>query len=235
MKRILFTLLFTGVMSTTYAQNPTRIISNVLKNTSFKIAYGTILDTPDDFDYKGRQTSFALTYQPEFSLGGGQFTFNPGISYVHDSYFLDDFTIRENPTDNNKTIIVPVGDIFEEATDIKKSKLAVNSFDVPLEFRYRTSANRKGFVIGLGGYFGFIFDTHTKIKYEDGQGSNVIAKEKRNYNINRFRYGVMGRIGLNNINLFATYNLNEFFENNALDGISSNTRQLAVGISFRGI
>jgi len=104
----------------------------------------------------------------------------------------------------------------------KKSKLAatyVNASLMPmLEFN---SGNRsrgwnwskyrnRGLRIGAGMYAGYRIDSWTKIKYAEN-GENKKDKEKGNYYLNNFRYGVKAQVGFRGMDLFFNYDLNDVF------------------------
>lgn len=129
---------------------------------------------------------------------------------------MENTSVRITKTDTETT--------FVEDTSIngKKSKLAatyVNASLMPmLEFNSRGS-NRswnwnkyrnRGFRIGAGMYAGYRIDSWTKIKYSQN-GDNKKDKDKGNYYLNNFRYGVKAQIGFRGMDLFFNYDLNDVF------------------------
>ena len=150
----------------------------------------------------------------------------PGFGVGLDRYrFEDDITLASN----NDVEIVELEDL-----DVTKSMLVSNYFDVPLELRFYANPNdkKRSFKVGLGFKAGIRFSSHTKVKYEE-DGNNVIEKEKNIFGLNRFRYGVTGRIGIGGINFFYYQSLSELFESGEgpLDSAATN---VTVGLSFRG-
>ncbi|MEO9964456.1 MAG: hypothetical protein ABJF11_01635 [Reichenbachiella sp.] len=133
---------------------------------------------------------------------------------------MEDTSVRITKTDA-ATTFVP-----DPTIDGKKSKLAatyINAMVVPmLEFnsRRRTSSRnhgfnwtkyrQKGFRIGAGVYAGYRIDSWTKIKYSVN-GDNKKDKEKGNYYLNNFRYGIRGQVGFRGMDLFFNYDLNDVF------------------------
>ncbi len=90
--------------------------------------------------------------------------------------------------------------------------------------------SKKGFRFGLGGYAGYRLGAHTKFKFKEG-GSTERDKERDNFYLENFRYGLRGQIGWKGLELFAMYDLNEVFssgrgpvnadgQNAALNGIT---------------
>lgn len=129
---------------------------------------------------------------------------------------MENTSVRITKTDAETT--------FVEDPNIngKKSKLAatyINASLMPmLEFSSRGS-NRswnwskyrnKGFRIGAGMYAGYRIDSWTKIKYSQN-GDNKKDKDKGNYYLNNFRYGIKAQVGFRGMDLFFNYDLNDVF------------------------
>ncbi|MEP2026973.1 MAG: hypothetical protein ABJH98_07090 [Reichenbachiella sp.] len=129
---------------------------------------------------------------------------------------MENTAVRITKTDEGTTFV-------EDPTiNGKKSKLAatyINASLMPmLEFnssgrsrswnwnRYRN----RGFRIGAGMYAGYRIDSWTKIKYSDN-GDNKKDKDKGNYYLNNFRYGVKAQVGFRGMDLFFNYDLNDVF------------------------
>ncbi|MEO9802386.1 MAG: hypothetical protein ABJF04_04025 [Reichenbachiella sp.] len=132
---------------------------------------------------------------------------------------MEDPTVRIAKTDV-ATTFVP-----DPTIDGKKSKLAatyVNAMVVPmLEFNQRRGSRhgrgfnwskyrQRGFRIGAGMYAGYRIDSWTKMKYSIN-GDKQKDKEKGNYYLNNFRYGIRGQIGFQGMDLFFNYDLNDVF------------------------
>jgi hypothetical protein len=109
-----------------------------------------------------------------------------------------------------------------------KSKLTasyVNLNFVPmLDFRYKSKLVRKegsnstegvrkyksdAFRIGLGGYAGYRIGSYAKYKFDDGDTRK--EKDRSNFYLNNWRYGMRLQIGFKGVDLFANYDLNELF------------------------
>lgn len=129
---------------------------------------------------------------------------------------MENTSVRITKTDTETTFV-------EDPTiNGKKSKLAatyINASLMPmLEFgsggrdnswnwsKYRN----RGFRIGAGMYAGYRIDSWTKIKYSDN-GDNKKDKDKGNYYLNNFRYGVKAQVGFRGMDLFFNYDLNDVF------------------------
>ena len=95
------------------------------------------------------------------------------------------------------------------------SKLAANYLDLPVELRFNSKKNdhRRSFKVALGGKIGVLISSKTKIKYKE-EGTTIKLQNKQDFNLNKFRYGVQGRVGFGGFSLFLYYGISELFENN---------------------
>lgn len=122
-------------------------------------------------------------------------------------------------------------------TSLRKSQLRNTNLVVPLYFEFGPSAkvekkdrirfNTWGkFKIGLGGYAGVRLDTQQKLKYkEDGQ--SVKQKINKSYNASDFVYGLGAYIGINDIAIYAKYDLSPVFRDQAID-----MNNISLGVRF---
>ena len=110
--------------------------------------------------------------------------------------------------------------------DLKKSKFRTTSLVVPLHFEFGPSIKKvfddrvrylthNQFKIGIGGFAGVNLNTQQKLKYRE-DGSNQKDKFKSDYNTSNFVYGLSGYIGVGEFSVYAKYNLNELFKDQAV-------------------
>jgi len=97
--------------------------------------------------------------------------------------------------------------------EIQKSKLAADYLEIPLTLGWHLNRDdpERGFRILLGGKIGWLFDSKTKIRYKQG-GDRKVVKVKDRYELNPWRYSVMGRLGISFIDLFGEVGLSELFK-----------------------
>jgi len=139
-----------------------------------------------------------------------------GISY--NNYKFDNpYTIRKV-----NGIIEPLALSSE---GYEKSKLTVAWLTVPLMLEFQIPVNdRSNNLFVAGGIVGGLnIGSHTKVKWDDKK-----EKERGGFSINPFKYAAICRVGLNDISLFATYNLTPLFKN----GKGPELTPFSVGISF---
>ncbi|NMH27511.1 OmpH family outer membrane protein [Flavobacterium silvaticum] len=73
------------------------------------------------------------------------------------------------------------------------------------------------FRVGLGGYAGANLGNRQFTKYDNEAGNTVKSKEKGDFNVNDFVYGLSAYVGYGDVSLFAKYDLQPFFTDNAID------------------
>lgn len=96
---------------------------------------------------------------------------------------------------------------FEET--LSKSKLTVPYVNLPLMLRVG-ARDKKGnltFHLGVGGYVGHRVGGHRKVKLENGDKH----KERNNFYLNNWRYGVETQFGFRDLTLFIKYDMNDLF------------------------
>lgn len=139
-----------------------------------------------------------------------------------DFRFDQPITVSKSPGNG---MLIPI-DL--EPTGLKKSKLNVSYLTVPmiLEIATPLKMNQHRLTLGGGAIGGLNIGSRTKIKTSDG-----ISKERRNFNVNPFKYELTGRLGLGELCIFANYSMTPLFK----DGKGPELVPLTVGISFPNV
>jgi len=199
-----------------------------------ELGWNVLSGAPDELDIApigSRTINFYYMY--DMPIGNSRFSFIPGIGVGLDRYKFDDDVTLVSTQDTDGNDIIGVVQLPEEF-DVKKSQLITNYIDIPLEFRYYTNPNdRKGsFKIGIGGKIGMRFTSQTKLKYEFDD-ENIKSKQKESFGLNRFRYGLTGRIGFGGFNFFYYHGLSELFESGE-GPLETDANNMTVGISITG-
>lgn len=104
--------------------------------------------------------------------------------------------------------------------DYIKSKLSatfINASLVPVldfgEHSRKTriwEGDRDGFRLGIGPYVGYRISSKSKLVYEEG-GDRQKEKNRDNFYLNNFRYGLRLQIGVRSTDLFINYDMNDLF------------------------
>jgi hypothetical protein len=172
-------------------------------------------------------------YQYDIRILHSKFSLVPGIGFSLERYkFKNGATLAFDAEDSLKLLTPAESGI----TGIKRSQLVTNYFEVPLELRFSTNPDdpARSFKIGVGGRIGYLYDSFSKLKYKQ-DGETRVLKDKQSWNLNKLRYGVFGRIGFGNFNLFGYYNLSPLFkEGKGLNekDVVNDFQTMTVGISL---
>ncbi|WP_395062666.1 hypothetical protein [Flavobacterium sp.] len=145
------------------------------------------------------------------------------------------------PTDNR--VFVKSGDqtnLQVNGIDLDDSRFRNVYLVAPLHLEFDFSKNKskdgKAFFqshqsvrLGLGGYAGLRIKSKQFQKFEDVDGNDITVKEKGDFNVNNFVYGVSAYLGYKETSLYVKYDLNPMFENNA---VKQNNISLGVRFDF---
>lgn len=179
-------------------------------------------DTPEEMNLKiwgSRGVDVYYLYPVPF--GESRFSFHPGFGFGFVSY---SFSRNVTLSDTDPTQVIELDqDIFQS---VDKTQLSTHYIDIPLEFRFYTKEDNRGFMVAIGGKVGRLINSYTKVKYEQ-DGEKKVDKLKREYNLNPWRYGAQARVGFRAINLFGYYGLSDLFQKNQ----GPVTNNFKVGIS----
>ena len=198
------------------------------------VGFNFLPDSPEGMDigfWGSKIVNFY--YYWDIPIGKSHFSFGPGLGLGLEKYsFEDNNTLTRDNAGN--TQVSDLFDLLDDDVDIRKSKIAANYIDVPIEFRFHVNKENhdRGFRAAVGGKVGFLFAGHTKVKYEE-DGDNKKIKRKDNFNMQRLRYGLTARIGFPGINLFGYYGLSELFESGSGPDETTAT-PFNLGISISG-
>ena len=172
--------------------------------------FNFLQNAPQDMGLRfWKSKGVGIYYLYDMPIGESKFSFHPGVGVGFESYaFSQDVTV-DYPIGSDTAGIVPLDAEVYEAVD--KSKLITHYVDVPLEFRFYTKENQRGFMVALGAKVGYLFSSYTKIKYEN-DGRSFTDKSRQDLNLNRLRYGASARLGFRGFNLHGQYMLSDLFK-----------------------
>lgn len=191
---------------------------NVLQNNT---------NTPFDLELLGSRTA-NFYYQYDIRLKTSKFFLLPGIGLGLDHYKFDEDITLSRQADNQVTVDTIVGG------GVKKSLLVANYLDIPLEIRFFSNPQdkKRSFKVGLGFKAGVLLNAHTKIK-QNVNGALTKRKHKDDFALNRFRYGITGRLGVGGVSLFYYQNLDTLFEPDR-GSLSTDASTITIGLSING-
>lgn len=128
---------------------------------------------------------------------------------------------------------------FTNAADtnhFKKTKLATNYLEAPLELRYSADPETgKGLKFAVGIKAGTLINAHTRNSILQNRSGNTIneyvMKENSKRFFNRSRIAFTGRVGLGHFALFASYQVTPLLR----DGLGPQVRPISIGLSLSGL
>ena len=126
-------------------------------------------------------------------------------------------------------IRTPNGIAWEEFTGGEGTKSKISASYANLTFVPTLVSNNGKLSFGIGAYGGLRLGGRGKFVYEDANGNSKKQFEKANMFAENFRYGLRTEIGVGDVNLFLSYDLNDFF----IPGKGPEVQAISFGISFR--
>jgi hypothetical protein len=209
---IFLTVISLSVTAQEEASNKISRRPDIPGSFALELGFNADLSGPDQFSlgFFGSK-SVNLYYQYPIRILNSSFSFVPGIGLSLERFKFGNENTLDYGTDLESIVMVPPVDTG--LPGIKKSQLVTNYIDVPLELRFSLKPDdpARSFKIAVGGRVGYMYDSFTKIKYKE-EGEVKKVKNKQDFNLNKFRYGLSARIGVGNFSLFGYYNLTPLFE-----------------------
>lgn len=162
----------------------------------------------------------------QYSLGFGTSHFGilTGLGMEFNNYYFDgDNSIVE---ENDQAIELPIND---STNSLSKSKLTATFLRMPLllEFQFPNTVRSKRGYITAGLITGLKLGSHTKVVYKDDSGKDK-DKNKDDFNINPFRFGLTARIGFGGLSVFGDYYFTPMF----VDGKGPDLHPFSVGLAL---
>lgn len=105
----------------------------------------------------------------------------------------------------------PDGIAWEEFTGGVGTKSKISASYLNLAFVPTLVSNNQKLSLGFGAYAGLRLGGRGKFVYDDPEGRSRKQFEKANMYAQNFRYGLRTEIGVGDVNVFLTYDLNNFF------------------------
>jgi hypothetical protein len=196
------------------------------------------LQAPKDFSlgFWGSRT-INFYYQYEMRILKSRFSFVPGIGVSLERFKFKNGYILSYPEEGRDSVVfLSPSETKDIYPGLRKVHLVTNYLEMPLELRYSSKPDdpARSFKISGGFRLGYMYDAYNKLKYkENGEVKQV--KDKQFYNLNRFRYGVYGRVGLGNVSLFCYYNLTPLFKEGKgvhQNGVPNDFNTMTIGLSL---
>jgi Outer membrane protein beta-barrel domain len=215
----------------TYSQTTKkRIAPNIPGSFVLEFGINRPQGTPTSFNaglWGSRSLNVYYQYEVRLPILKSKFSMIPGIGFSFERFKVN----------SNQTLTYESGDLVMSRLnlDITKSQFITNYLDIPIELRYTKNPvdPRRSFYISCGLRLGMLVNGFTKIKYTDDNEGIIRRKQRQDWNLSNFRYGLYSKIGFGNIGLTGHYALSTLFtKNQGLEDTAINN--LTIGISLSG-
>ena len=170
-------------------------------------------------------------------------TFNTRLleksNLLHIKYGFSVMYNNLRPTDNR--VFVKSGDqtnLEVSPIHLEDSRMRNVFLAVPVHLEFDFSKNKmkddkpyfkshQSVRVGLGGYAGYRIKTKQFQLYENSDNQDITIKQKGDFNVNDFIYGVSAYIGYKETSLYVKYDLNPMFKDNTIK-----QNNISLGIRF---
>ena len=199
-------LLFLLTISFTALCQPAKIARYLSKQDAFimTLSSDNWLKLPAAFDSKPiRSRGFSLYLMNEKMDSIGVFGIGYGIGFssqnVHTNAFISD--------SSGQVILTKIPDSLHYSLN----KTALNFIDFAFELRFHSHPDHreKVYKLSVGIKGGYLLQSHTKYEDDNGKIKTYGIKE-----LNKFQYGITGRIGYSKVALSMYYSLIPVFKKN---------------------
>ena len=171
---------------------------------------------------------------------GGRFFMDWGPNIMWYNYFFQNENTRIVRTEEE--VIFVENDPLMNARYSKLGITYINFQAVPIIYLGRGKRSRysgwpcdwcrkykfRGVRVGFGGYSGYRIDSWSKFAYRDENGKKRRIKEKDNYYLSNWRYGLRFVFGFRGLTLYTNYDLNTLFS----EGRGPELNAISFGISL---
>ncbi|PZX56543.1 porin family protein [Algoriphagus chordae] len=192
---------------------------NIPSDLKFEFGFNQLNNRSEDLGVNFfASRTFNVYYQYPISIFGKDsgITMDLGIGIGSDKYgFKDDQTLYNNPAlGPESSVLRDITDVLGDDINIKKNVVAANYVDIPLDFTYHFNKTNhsKGFQVSVGGKFGYLYEAHTKVKYENSDKLKRQIKDSQNYGLEKFRYGISVKAGSQGFYAWSYFGLNQVFQ-----------------------
>jgi hypothetical protein len=216
---VLSTLSYFGISQTTNTSTPNYKGDSEYDLKNYKadprdrlileVNYTNWLNVPKGIKSDWKCVGFAFATMFDKPFGTSNFSLGYGLGfYAHNYSSNANFIYQLDSTNSTVTTVLEPKTIPYIANRYNE-----RSFEVPLELRFRTKTATM-FKIMLGGKIGYVISDFRKTDDADGR-----VRRYNTQNINHLRYGLVFRIGVEQVCFTASYYLSEVFTKGGPKGV----------------
>lgn len=184
----------------------------------FEVNYTSWTNIPEGIKTDWKSVGFVFSTMFDKPFGNSNFSlgFGGGL-YTHNFSSNADFIYQLDSTNKNVTTVLK-----PRTTSYTANRYNERSFEIPVELRFRTKSATM-FKVMIGGKIGYVVSDFKKTDDADGR-----VRKYHLQNINRLRYGINFRIGIEQFCFTASYYISEVFTSNGPKGVHPFSIGLAI-------
>lgn len=185
-----------------------------------------------DFGYaRSSFYEWGLTWNTRLSNNSNLLHLKYGVGFMYNMLHATDNRVFADV--NNQTILVDAGVNTKANSTYFKNVYFVVPMHLEFDFSKTTTVDDKkvfkshrGARVGIGGFVGVNTNSKQFTKFEQ-DGYKIYTKQKGDFNVNDFTYGLSAYIGYRQTSLYLKYDLNPVFKNSLVD-----QNNISLGIRF---
>lgn len=192
---------------------------NIPADLNLEFGFNQLTNRPEDLsiDFIGSRTFNASIQYPINVFGKGSgFTINPGFGVGSDKLKFDGAkNLTLNPLlGAESSRLQEVSAIYGPNIRLIANNFSANYLEIPLDIRYHLNKNNysKSFRFSVGGKVGFLYEAHTKIKYENATYGKRKVKDTQNYGLEKIRYAITVKVGSPGFYVWGNFFLNDMWQ-----------------------
>ncbi|MFO7672286.1 MAG: porin family protein [Lutibacter sp.] len=217
---MLIFLLFSFVKPQAQVNNDSIIDLKYLEDQLYlSLTYSILDNKPATISQRGFSGGISIGFIKDLPINEQRnLGFGIGVGYAYNVYVQDLKISRENQTT-----------VFELAEDYKTNRFGINSIELPVEFRWRTSTPEKYNFWRVYGGVKLAYLASAKTKFSD---SDIELTTKNIPEFNKFQYGATLAAGYGNWNLYFYYGLSPLFKNAEFNNQKIDLKDINIGLKF---
>lgn len=201
-----------------------------LERTSFQLVLATGFNNVTtngqiaNSDYNYLRSFFfewGATYRTNIFKDKKLLNFKYGVSFMYNYLYAKDNRYFVDNGDQTELQTFPTN-LIDRNTYFKNVYVTVPlhlefDFSKPITHKGRTFyRSHMGYRLGIGGFVGHNINSKQFLEYKVGD-YRITEKQKGDWNVNDFNYGLSAYFGYKGSSLYLKYDLNPLFKNNAVD------------------
>jgi hypothetical protein len=192
---------------------------NIPADLNFEFGFNQLTNRPEDLsiDFLGSRTFNVSLQYPINILGKGSgFTINPGFGVGSDKLKFDGAkNLFLNPLlGAESSRLQEVSAVYGLNLRLIANNFSANYLEIPLDITYHLNKRNysKSFKFSVGGKVGFLYEAHTKIKYENATYDKRKVKDAQNYGLEKIRYAISVKAGSPGFYVWGNFFLNDMWQ-----------------------